>query len=510
MLTAKSLAISVIVLLMLSVSAHAGQTNNPANASSITGTLPVIHGGTGITNSANNVLARKNYSDAPIFPAVYAFPPTVTWTSGGTPIANNQTATYDFKPYSGLTSGSANNGTNVLTFAVNKTLYFQVGSPVSHIVAPSCIPPGTTVTATTSTTVTLSQNLTCTVNNAERIAFGNPTIAFLGGPQGTLNVASNTPVTLNAGNYAWTAPPFAVEFDYYGTQFDLFYYDTASAPEFWIWVDGQPITTAPTAPTGITPSAGSYFRTVVTFNNPGDSAIRWRRIRVYFKYADFRFLEYGPTESLSYPQTAYPKVAWYGDSWIEGVDTAHYGADILLNIAQMSTNLLGFGVPLVAGQGGTGYVNTGGGGSKAAYIDTNRLARLISYNPDIVIISGSLNDNGQSAGTITANAATVYSTIKASLPLARIFVIGPPSRGSASDTANDYANRDAVKSAASAAKLTFIDPLAENWIVGTGKYGATTGFGNADLTLGSDGVHLQQPGWELYARRISSAIANNY
>jgi hypothetical protein len=48
----------------------------------------------------------------------------------------------------------------------------------------------------------------------------------------------------------------------------------------------------------------------------------------------------------------------------------------------------------------------------------------------------------------------------------------------------------------------FIDNLAENWIYGTGKQGATTGDGNADFYTYTDGLHPPQVGHDYIASRM--------
>ncbi|WP_311053054.1 SGNH/GDSL hydrolase family protein [Rhodococcus qingshengii] len=299
----------------------------------------------------------------------------------------------------------------------------------------------------------------------------------------------------NATNAAWTPPSFAVEFDFYGTSFAIpFKNRQANSAYFWTFVDGQPATAGPT--NEATTSSGNFS----AYYQQTFSAPAWRRIRVYMWLADFGGVIVGPTDSISPTRKPPVTVALYGDSWI---DSATGAASVLTGVAHTAGRILGWEL-FHCGQGGTGYDNPGAA-SHAAYTDAARLDGLASTGADIVVISGSSNDD--SRPVLTTQPAALYAAIAARMPKAKIIVVGPPSLGTTVPSGR-AANVPVIKAAALAAPnvVAFIDPIAGTWITGTGKSGATTGVGNADIMVATDGIHPSQAGHEYYGRREAELI----
>jgi hypothetical protein len=129
-----------------------------------------------------------------------------------------------------------------------------------------------------------------------------------------------------------------------------------------------------------------------------------------------------------------------------------------------------------------------------------------------VIVGGSINDNTSPSATIQAAATAFYSAIGTNLPAAKIIVFGPQ------PVPQDYltnaltllANRDAVKAAALAASnvLGFVDPIAGQWLRGTGKINIPSGDGgNNDFYLGATGLHPARQGAAYFASRYVEEIA---
>ena len=220
---------------------------------------------------------------------------------------------------------------------------------------------------------------------------------------------------------------------------------------------------------------------------------------------------------------------------------------------------------------------------------------VIDFNPQVVGIVGSVNDDGHTYDDIYAAALSLYNTLTSSLPNALIFAAHTVSGGADTETFGSLSNRAAKKAAAQAAGILWVDPteqqaeltllettltlnegagsvsvrLDEAWTnfigvglvgstlslgddasgtgerryikttaigggvtdcffekglingytagdpvtivgssytVGTGKVGTTTGYGNADLLVSSDGVHPEAPAGH---DALSNSLANS-
>lgn len=68
----------------------------------------------------------------------------------------------------------------------------------------------------------------------------------------------------------------------------------------------------------------------------------------------------------------------------------------------------------------------------------------------------------------------------------------------------------ALAALAAARGLRYISPIAEGWITGNGKVGATTGNGNADIYISSDGTHPSNAGHEYLAWRLAGHLGVPY
>lgn len=156
------------------------------------------------------------------------------------------------------------------------------------------------------------------------------------------------------------------------------------------------------------------------------------------------------------------------------------------------------------GLSGTGYANTGGTFNYAQH-----LSDVTSFSPDIVIVGGPINDTAGPA--LQAAALNLFQLIRAALPGAVIIAGGtfPSATGpDASRLATEANISDAVTAFGDA--RTFFVPIATDslasWVTGTGKVTATTGTGNADVYISSDGTHPVQNAIDYEARRWAAAI----
>jgi hypothetical protein len=119
-------------------------------------------------------------------------------------------------------------------------------------------------------------------------------------------------------------------------------------------------------------------------------------------------------------------------------------------------------ITTVLAQGGTGYVN--GADADPASDFGSRLPDVYKAAPDLVIVEGSVGDQFYAASEIHDAAVRVLVGLKSHLPDAMVVAIGP----AWADTppANIVAVEGAVKAAAAAEDVLFIDPIAQGWFTG--------------------------------------------
>lgn len=183
------------------------------------------------------------------------------------------------------------------------------------------------------------------------------------------------------------------------------------------------------------------------------------------------FLHRGGVIRNSVAPLAVSKVAFIGDSYIEGTPI---GGAQQSNITVLLAQRFGWVVTNTA-VSGTGYTTAAG----RSY-ESLQLPRVEAVRPQLVIVFGSLNDMGK--GEVDVTASRLYADLKAGLPGTRIVVVGPAwIDGSPPPVV--LTTRDQVRRAAAAAGLPFVDPIAEGWFAG-----------NAENLIGADHVHPTDTG----------------
>jgi hypothetical protein len=148
------------------------------------------------------------------------------------------------------------------------------------------------------------------------------------------------------------------------------------------------------------------------------------------------------SSGLITPSPRKPVVAFVGDSFWGGSDgtpTMQCGDFLLSRMLGVECYSQSFG--------GTGYVTAG---SFDKFGSTTRVANVAKANPELIIMQGSVNDDG---GTGIQTAATAaYAAYASSCPDAKIIVFGPqPDSATPCLSANRHTNIAAVKAAATAA-----------------------------------------------------------
>ncbi|MEU3903302.1 GDSL-type esterase/lipase family protein [Streptomyces goshikiensis] len=310
----------------------------------------------------------------------------------------------------------------------------------------------------------------------------------------------NTRSNLSSSQAIWT-----VEFGTDAQTFQLrFNYQTAGM--YRLSIDGRKVTDLMQAVGGTT--AGSTHLMTVDLGSAAPRVIRFDFYTVPFGGV---FLPPGATMWSTVPNGG--RFMAFGDSLSDGsaINTGG-GAGTW---AHRTGRLLGSNDVWDEARGGTGYITAGSYATLA-----NRVAvDVVAWNPSRLVIWAGYNDNGGSQPTISSAAASLYSTIRTGLPSCEVYVIGcwsPTGSPGASITNTDAT----LRAAAATAGYPFISPITGAiydstgalvathgaWITGTGRVGATTGTGNADIYIGTDAVHPTDAGHVYLARRIAAAI----
>jgi lysophospholipase L1-like esterase len=174
-------------------------------------------------------------------------------------------------------------------------------------------------------------------------------------------------------------------------------------------------------------------------------------------------------------------VVFLGDSYTVGVGGTGY-------VARTAAEL-GW-VAYAQGESGTGYRNPSTTPGQTVFGD--RIAGVVAADPDVVVVQGSTNDVGQRPRLVQAAAADLYAALHASLPLARLVVLGPLSPPDV-DAGAVLALRNALAAAASEAGLPYIDPVAGGWL-------------SPPDGLFADGIHPNDAGYAQLSDDLAAAL----
>jgi len=368
---------------------------------------------------------------------------------------------------------------------------------------------------------------------------------------------------------------YCIDFMYHGAAFDIRSLNIAGY-YIRLTVDGVIV--------GAVSSHASNQILPITFPD-----VRTRRIRLEMSGTNFMGLNIGPNDSVWKPQVSGPRVIVAGDSYTEGTGAAYGSAS---GWVRAFANTLGLDDVWASGVGGTGYVNPGTNPPTTMKM-MDRIGDITNYNPDIVIWAMGHNDAGYTKAQTQTEAAACFAAVKAANPKAQQIALsplwgpGPSSFGSGASLGVLNA-RDAIKDAAAAAGIPFVDlcempleatpatstlasattagyatlPLTapippgatvhigtypagerrevttvtgpasgvytatikpnmtngyaagttvtevgQSFFTGSGKVGGTTGFGNSDILVGSDGAHPTQAGHDALGVGIASQLA---
>jgi hypothetical protein len=252
------------------------------------------------------------------------------------------------------------------------------------------------------------------------------------GSRGVWNPASNRYTVSGFGDLP------GLDFYLTGTtiEFELFNTGGAGTVPVWIWVNGAPITATPDTIVFASNSAfyklvfsTSVQRHVEIFLAGGQSLNGWRPIRV-------------DALTAVAPAPRKPVVLFVGDSFYMG----SAGCPPLLSPPFLISRLLEIEA-VDTSIGGTGYV----AGGANIFGSPTRIALATSAVPNLIVVSGSVNDDANFA-TVGVAAAAAYAAYAAACPSARLIVFGPqPSNAIDTISTNRAAQNAAVRAAALAA-----------------------------------------------------------
>ena len=152
---------------------------------------------------------------------------------------------------------------------------------------------------------------------------------------------------------------------------------------------------------------------------------------------------------------------------------------------------VGIVVPIVAGEGASGYVHPGNSGSTFG----ERAALYTRPQDELVVFFGSSNDSVASPSVLASAVGDTFAKTKATAPAAKLLVIGPVATNPNPPPA--IARIPGIlRDEAQAVGAVFVDPIAEGWL-------AT----NPEM-FGPDGVHPNDAGQQFLAERIGPLIRN--
>ena len=178
--------------------------------------------------------------------------------------------------------------------------------------------------------------------------------------------------------------------------------------------------------------------------------------------------------------TAEPRAVFLGDSYTAASDD---GGGYVPDTAE------GMGwTPVLEAVGGTGYLATAPGSGPFG----TRVDEVVADEPDVVVVQGSTNDVGHPVADVRAAARELYATLGSELPGAEVVVVGPLDPPGVDRTRVDEI-RTVLAEEAAAAGLSFIDPVAGEWL-------------DTGDELYADPVHPNEAGYGEFATELVAAL----
>jgi lysophospholipase L1-like esterase len=258
-------------------------------------------------------------------------------------------------------------------------------------------------------------------------------------------------------------------------------------------IDGKPVTFESQA-LGTLTTAAEHFM-LLTFPTARVRRITWENPSRNL-FGGVRLASGAPVR----PITSGLRLAIIGDSFTDGAGTPADGATRLETWAAQAARMLGAAEFALFGIGGTGYLATAPGhgavAGKGPY--SGRLASVVEYAPDVVIVLGSINDLAYTSGYSTELQTAVQDVVQGLSTVPRVIVVGlpmPPYVKGGVPTDYGLVN-EAVRAGAMLGGAEFVDPLVDTvndpWIT--------------PADLGTDNVHPKLTGHSKIAKRVFAEI----
>ncbi|MFC4118455.1 SGNH/GDSL hydrolase family protein [Nonomuraea zeae] len=181
-----------------------------------------------------------------------------------------------------------------------------------------------------------------------------------------------------------------------------------------------------------------------------------------------------------------PVLMFVGDSFTVGSGPV----PVWRTYASETARLLGW-QPVIAGAGGTGYLN--GGRVGRTFRRSFEVELAWRPQPDVLVLSGGHNDQRWSSVRVGRAAERLVEDVRARWPGTRIVMVGPIWLAGA--PAKAYRVRDALARAAEREGVVFLDPMRERWVTGR----------PSEVML-PDGVHPTSAGHERIAAWLAREL----
>jgi hypothetical protein len=277
-------------------------------------------------------------------------------------------------------------------------------------------------TVTHGSTATVTGSFTSPMSDAIRIQ-GNPSIWE----------------TTNSRNRLPT--PFSGALDFYltGSELQLAWAaaGTQGTESLWFWVDGVPLTAQPES-SNLSTSSNNVFYSKLVFATAGQ-----HRVTIYHNAVAGILGILAAATALFSPTSSTLKFGFSGDSYYAGAATA--------NGLQTAPYVIGrsMGVEVInRSRGGTGYFSAVSGDT---FGGAARVANIAAMSPDVIVLSGSLNDSGTYSQMFSA-AESAFAAYAVACPNIPLIVFGAqPSGATTTTTAARSALIAGVRDAALAA-----------------------------------------------------------
>lgn len=190
-----------------------------------------------------------------------------------------------------------------------------------------------------------------------------------------------------------------------------------------------------------------------------------------------------------------PSVYFLGDSYTVGVN----GTPASRTYASVLARRQGWRTAL-AGYPFAGFVHRDRRGRDYADLFRRQLARRPA--PDLLVIAGAHNDRTKPPRRVRKKAYALLAGVHRHWPRTRLVVVGPMWGGDPTRAALRL--RTAVRAAAHARHVPFVDPLGEHWLTGD----QSDGTGNAPRYVLPDQTHPTPAGHRYLATRLRTDLSH--